>query len=92
MTTSFPITAILSVLFIGFPAAAFAQQSAEAAPEKIETRLGTLKYEAGFPTPETVGRLYDEFDYQRAVLAYHMVDNLVSFYSMDVGFQAAGAN
>jgi hypothetical protein len=49
-------------------------------------------FEAGFPTNETSRKLFDEFDYQRAVLAYQMVDNLVSFYSMDVGFQGAGVD
>ena len=49
---------------------------------RIETRLGGLDYQAGFPTSETVERLYDEMDYQRAVLAHQLSDNLVSFYSM----------
>jgi hypothetical protein len=34
------------------------------------TRIGDLVYEAGFPTRETVRKLYDELDFQRAVLAY----------------------
>jgi len=33
------------------------------------TRIGDLQYEAGFPTAETTKKLYDEFDFQRAVLA-----------------------
>ena len=49
---------------------------------RIDTRLGGLDYQAGFPTSETVERLYDEMDYQRAVLAHQLSDNLVSFYSM----------
>ena len=51
----------------------------------IETRLGGLEYESGFPTSSTVQRLYDEMDYQRAVLAHQISDNLVSFYSMYTG-------
>ena len=52
---------------------------------RIETRMGDLDYEAGFPTASTVERLYDEMDYQRAVLAHQLSDNLVSFYSMHTG-------
>lgn len=56
---------------------------------RIETRMGVLEYQAGFPTKATVERLYDEMDYQRAVLAHQISDNLVSYYSMHVGPQAA---
>lgn len=56
---------------------------------RIETRMGGLEYTAGFPTRETVERIYDEMDYQRAVLAHQISDNLVSYYSMHVGPQEA---
>ena len=45
---------------------------------RIETRMGILDYQAGFPTKNTIERLYDEMDYQRAVLAHQISDNLVS--------------
>ena len=35
-----------------------------------ETRIGALRYELGFPTPETTQKLFDEMDFQRAVQAY----------------------
>ena len=54
---------------------------------RVETRMGSLEYKAGYPTKDTVKRLYDEMDYQRAVLAHQISDNLVSFYSMHVGPQ-----
>jgi hypothetical protein len=41
-----------------------------AAPDKVETRLGTLKFFDGFPDDATVEKLYDNLDYQRAVQAY----------------------
>ena len=56
---------------------------------RVETRMGILEYQAGFPTKATIERLYDEMDYQRAVLAHQISDNLVSFYSMHVGPQTA---
>ena len=39
------------------------------APASIETRLGTLDYESGYPTAETTRKLFDEIDFQRAVQA-----------------------
>ncbi|UFZ08394.1 DUF1254 domain-containing protein [Bradyrhizobium ontarionense] len=41
-----------------------------AAPDRIETRLGTLKFFDGFPDKATVEKLYDNLDFQRAVQAY----------------------
>ncbi|MCG6536294.1 MAG: hypothetical protein L7F78_16730, partial [Syntrophales bacterium LBB04] len=39
-------------------------------PDKVETRLGTLKFFDGFPDDVTVEKLYDNLDFQRAVQAY----------------------
>lgn len=39
-------------------------------PDKIETRLGTLNFFDGFPDKETVEKVYDNLDFQRAVQAY----------------------
>ena len=55
--------------------------------KRIKTRMGALDYKAGFPTKSTVEALYNEMDYQRAVLAHQLSDNLVSFYSMHTGPQ-----
>ncbi len=42
-----------------------------AAPEKIETNFGILEFTGGgFPTDETVQKVYDEMDLQRATQAY----------------------
>ena len=41
-----------------------------AIPDKVETRLGTLKFFDGFPDDATVKKLYDNLDFQRAVQAY----------------------
>ena len=39
-------------------------------PDKVETRLGTLKFFDGFPDNASVEKLYDNLDFQRAVQAY----------------------
>lgn len=45
----------------------------------LDSRLGPLQFEGGYPTPESVARLYDELDFQRAVQAYLWAVPLVSF-------------
>jgi hypothetical protein len=41
-----------------------------AMPDKIDTRLGTLKFFDGFPDDASVDKLYDNLDFQHAVQAY----------------------
>ena len=41
-----------------------------AMPDTVETRLGTLRFFDGFPDNASVGKLYDNLDFQRAVQAY----------------------
>lgn len=36
----------------------------------VDTRIGELSFENGYPTDETVQKLYDEMDFQRASQAY----------------------
>jgi hypothetical protein len=38
--------------------------------ETIDTRIGKLTFESGYPSQETVQKLYDEMDFQRASQAY----------------------
>jgi hypothetical protein len=52
-------------------------------PDRVEVpRVGTLRYELGFPTPETSQKLFDEMDFQRAVQAYLWGYPAVSFESI----------
>lgn len=39
-------------------------------PKTVETRIGNLQFESGYPSRATVGKLYDEMDFQRACQAY----------------------
>lgn len=45
----------------------------------IDSRIGTLAFEGGYPTPESLVKLYDELDFQRAVQTYLWAIPLVSF-------------
>ncbi len=59
---------ILSALSVTFLATISIGLSVRA--EIIETRIGKLDFELGVPTEETVAKLYDELDFQRACQLY----------------------
>lgn len=53
------------------------------APDEIETSFGTLKFTGGgFPTDETVQKVYDEMDMQRATQAYMDFYPALSVYAI----------
>lgn len=60
-------TAILSSALL---ASALCGAVSALAQETIDTRIGTLTFESGYPSQETVDKLYDEMDFQRACQAY----------------------
>lgn len=59
-------------------------------PRTVKTRIGELKYEAGFPSNETVEKLYNEMDFQRAVMAYQYAEPLVSLNENNEGLKKIG--
>jgi hypothetical protein len=69
---------------------------APASPQTLETRIGKLTFTCdfanGYPTPETVEKLYDERDFQRACQAYLWALPFVSCGEVErVLMQAPGA-
>jgi hypothetical protein len=48
---------------------ATAPYAAAMAQEVIDTRIGKLTFESGYPSDETVQKLIDEMDFQRAAQA-----------------------
>src|SRR5688572_19629120 len=64
----------------------------------VKSRIGPLKFENGYPTEETVEKLFDELDFQRAVQAYLWAFPAISFESirvaldrdLGIGFNAMG--
>ena len=42
----------------------------EKTEKTIDTRIGELNFESGYPSQKTVNKLYDEMDFQRACQAY----------------------
>jgi hypothetical protein len=59
---------ILSCVLVG--ASLHGATSAFAGEETLDTRIGKLTFESGYPSKETVQKLYDEMDFQRASQAY----------------------
>ena len=61
----------------------------------IETRIGRLEFThdfaSGYPTQETVEKLYDERDFQRACQAYLWALPIVGFSGWQDGCRAVGA-
>jgi hypothetical protein len=58
-----------NVIFLTIAAIAIMSTSA-VAQETRKTRIGELTFESGYPSQETVAKLYDEMDFQRACQAY----------------------
>jgi hypothetical protein len=61
-----------------------------ATPDTVETRLGTLRFDDGAPTPETAERLYDHLDFMRAVDAYLNSYQGASIHAIRRGFLDVG--
>ena len=73
-------------------AVTFGSAAIHAQTTTVDTHIGPLKYESGFPTKETVEKLYDEIDFQRACQAYMWSFPAVSFASVKAGmFRDLGA-
>src|SRR5262245_62429079 len=60
---------MLKLITISLVVTAFMTGSAMA-DESVDTRIGKLTFESGYPSQETVQKLYDEMDFQRASQAY----------------------
>jgi len=60
-------------------------------PDTVQTtRLGTLEFDDGAPTPETAARLYDNLDFSRGVEAFLNSYQAASTYAIRKGFLDAG--
>jgi hypothetical protein len=61
-----------------------------AIPDRVETRLGTLEFFDGFPDKETVAKVYDNLDFQRAVQAYLLALAPVNMAGLREGLLGVG--
>jgi hypothetical protein len=59
-------------------------------PDKVETRLGTLKLFDGLPTAVTVAEVYDHLDFMRGVRTFQDAIPIASLYAMREGLREVG--
>src|SRR5688500_5393246 len=59
-------------------------------PDRVESRLGTLEFDDGAPSEETVALVYDNLDFQNGVQAFLGAIPGVSINAVRQGFLAAG--
>jgi hypothetical protein len=82
-TNKFSILLLQTAILLYTSTSVFAQApKVVTTPSAVETRIGTLKFEQGYPTEETKRKVFDEIDYQRAVQAYLWAYPAVSFQSI----------
>jgi hypothetical protein len=60
-------------------------------PDTVNTRIGTLKFSDGLPTPETVQKVYDNIDFARGVEAFLSGMPAASVYALCQGLEDVGA-
>ena len=59
-------------------------------PDTVDTHLGTLKFNDGFPDDATVQKVYDNLDFSRGVQAFMSGMPGASLVAMRTGFQKLG--
>jgi hypothetical protein len=59
-------------------------------PDKVQTRIGTLKFRDGLPDEETVKKVYDNLDFVRGVEVFLRGMPAASVQAMKQGFIAGG--
>src|SRR5436190_1132597 len=59
-------------------------------PDKLQTRLGTLQFTDGAPSPDTVEKIYDNLDFMHGVEAFLNAYQGASTSAIRKGFNDAG--
>jgi hypothetical protein len=59
-------------------------------PDVVESRIGTLRFEDGFPTEETAQKVYDQLDFQRAVESVILTTPAASLTGFRNGLRTLG--
>jgi hypothetical protein len=85
---------VFSVMSAGAPSLTAAQDSLIPAsittPDKVETRIGTLDFTDGYPTPETASTIRDELNYLHGIEAFMNSIQGVSLYALRKGYESKG--
>ena len=59
-------------------------------PDKVETRIGTLEFFDGFPSPETTQKVYDNLDFLRGVEVFLNGIPITSLEGLRAGHEGMG--
>lgn len=81
--SNFSVLIILSLSLLN-PVPVFAEQ--------LDTHMGKLEFQSGYPTKKTAQELYDELDFQRAVQVYLWALPMASYGAMADAHKKMGAN
>ncbi|MET1082445.1 MAG: DUF1254 domain-containing protein [Burkholderiales bacterium] len=87
------VIAAIGVAFASGASAQVSQQTLNAlgAPDKVETRAGSLEFKDGVPTVATAEKVRDTLDFTRALNVYNNSFRGASAYALGKGFQSIGA-
>ncbi|MEE9238656.1 MAG: DUF1254 domain-containing protein [Thermodesulfobacteriota bacterium] len=98
--TKYVTVCVLLVTFLLAPDVAFAESKGPgvskeilesiSTPDKVETMIGTLEFFDGFPTEETVDKVYDNLDFIRGVEVFLNTIPGASLIAMRKGFRNVG--
>jgi len=58
--------------------------------DKVKTSIGTLRFDDGYPTPDTVETIYDELDFQRGVQSFLMAQSGAAIEALRRSIEAFG--
>jgi len=88
--------AVCCVLALALNAPASAEVSNEvlrslSAPDSVQTRIGTLRFDSGVPSRETARTVFDAVDFARALSVYNNSFRGASALALQKGFQSIGA-
>ncbi len=95
---SIPVVAVIAVASLltslGSATAQVSQETIQSlsAPDKVDTRIGTLNFKDGAPSAETAQTVYDTLAFTRALNVYNNSFRGASAYALRKGFQSIGAN
>jgi hypothetical protein len=61
-------------------------------PDRVESRLGTLQFHDGMPSPDTADKIYDQLDYVHGVNTFLNAYSAVNMWALRKGLIEAGVN
>jgi hypothetical protein len=89
-----PLAFLAACAFLTGPSPASAQGDpvppSVVTPPTIETRIGTLKFQDGLPSEETLDKVYDHLDFTQALRAFSDTLQGVSIHAIRKGLQDIG--